>query len=143
MTVSGGTCPVRAARSTRSYLARLVPDVGSHSAAISCVRMRAGSIVVEAPDEWAAGLHAMDTQGWRTRRTIQRKPVMSAALQTERRGAPRSRSDVSKAAVVAAMTELVDAGLASWRERADGHLELHVIGGGRWLFTADRIMRLA
>ena len=41
------------------------------------------------------------------------------------------------------MTELVEAGLASWRERTDGRLELHVIGGERWLFVADGVMRLA
>jgi len=55
---------------------------------------------------------------------------------------PQPRSDASKAAVVAAMTELVDAGLASWRERADGRLELHVTGGGRWLLMADSVRRL-
>ncbi len=85
----------------------------------------------------------MNTRTRRPRQAIRRKLVTSAALQTERRGAPRPRSGASKAAVVTAMTELVEAGLASWRERADGHLELHVVGGGRWLFMADGVMRLA
>ena len=85
----------------------------------------------------------MDTRTQRQRRPTRRKPATSAAFQTECRSAPQPRSDASKAAVVAAMAELVEVGLASWRERADGHLELHVIGGGRWLLMADRVMRLA
>lgn len=85
----------------------------------------------------------MNTRTRRPRQAIRRKLATSAALQRERRGAPWPRSDASKAAVVAAMTELVEAGLASWRERADGYPELHVIGGGRWLFKVDGVMRLA
>ena len=83
----------------------------------------------------------MNSRTRRPRQAIRRKLATSTALQRERRDRPRS--DASKAATVAAMTELVETGLASWRERADGHPELHVLGGGRWLFKADGVMRLA
>jgi hypothetical protein len=41
------------------------------------------------------------------------------------------------------VSELVDAGLGSWRERMDGLLEFHAIAGGRWLFMADGVKCLA
>lgn len=88
-----------------------------------------------------AGTRATDTRT--QRQALRRKPVPCAALQAERRGVPQPRSDTSKATVVAAMAELVEAGLASWRERAGGRLELYATGGGRWLLMADGVRRLA
>jgi hypothetical protein len=44
--------------------------------------------------------------------------------------------------VLATMIELADAGFGVWRECMDGLLEFHGIGGGRWHFIADAVMRM-
>jgi hypothetical protein len=51
--------------------------------------------------------------------------------------------DGAREAVVATVTELVDAGLESWRARMDRLLELHAVEGGRRLFIADGVTCLA
>jgi hypothetical protein len=45
--------------------------------------------------------------------------------------------------VLTVLRELVDAGLGTWLERADGLLELHLLSGERWLLNGDGVTRLA
>ena len=44
--------------------------------------------------------------------------------------------------MLAALGELVDAGLGTWLERDDGLAELHLMAGERWLLTGKGITRL-
>ena len=72
----------------------------------------------------------------------------------DRRAAPRSVSvmpsdtpqfepEVARAVVLAALGELVDAGLGTWSERDDGLTELHMMSGERWLLADGGVTRLA
>jgi len=45
--------------------------------------------------------------------------------------------------VLAALGDLVDAGLGTWSERDDGLTELHMMSGERWLLADDGVTRLA
>ena len=56
---------------------------------------------------------------------------------------PRLRLEIARLAVVAALGELVDAGLGTWSERDDGLVELHLMTGERWLLTGEGVTRLA
>ena len=56
---------------------------------------------------------------------------------------PQYEPEVARAMVLAALDELVDAGLGSWSERDDGLTELHMLSGERWLLADDGVMRLA
>ena len=56
---------------------------------------------------------------------------------------PQAASGETQATVIAAVTELVDAGLGSWLERIDGLREFHSIEGERWLFLPNGVKRLA
>ena len=55
----------------------------------------------------------------------------------------RPRLEIARLAVVAALGELVDAGLGTWLERDDGLAELHLMTGERWLLTGEGVTRLA
>ena len=80
--------------------------------------------------------------------------VPAASGPDDRRAAPRSVSampseppqfepEVARAVVLAALSELVDAGLGTWSERDDGLTELHMMSGERWLIADDGVTRLA
>ena len=44
---------------------------------------------------------------------------------------PQFEPEVARAVVLAALSELVDAGLGTWSERDDGLTELHILSGKR------------
>lgn len=56
---------------------------------------------------------------------------------------PQFEPEVARAMVLAAMGELVEAGLGTWSERDDGLAELHMPSGERWLLADDGVTRLA
>lgn len=56
---------------------------------------------------------------------------------------PQFEPEVARAMVLAALRELVDAGLGTWSERDDGLTELHMLSGERWLLADDGVTRLA
>lgn len=45
--------------------------------------------------------------------------------------------------MLAALDELVDAGLAAWSKRDDGLSELHMLSGEQWLLSDAGMTRLA
>jgi hypothetical protein len=57
--------------------------------------------------------------------------------------APQHEPEVARSVVLKALEELVEIGLGIWLERADGALELHLLGGQRWLLEGDGMTRLA
>jgi hypothetical protein len=59
------------------------------------------------------------------------------------RHAPEHEPEVARSVVLKALDELVDVGLGTWLERADGSLELHLLSGQRWLLEGDGMTRLA
>lgn len=80
--------------------------------------------------------------------------VPAASGPSSRRAASRSASvmpsdtaqfepEVARAVVLAALGELVDAGLGTWSERDDGLTELHMLSGERWLLADNGVTRLA
>ena len=54
----------------------------------------------------------------------------------------RLQLEIARLTVVAALGELVDAGLGTWSERDDGLVELHLMTGERWLLTGEGVTRL-
>ena len=66
----------------------------------------------------------------------------SAAERTLHRGTLRLKPENARLAVLAALGELVDAGLGTWLERDDGLAELHLMTGERWLLTGEGVTRL-
>ena len=66
-----------------------------------------------------------------------------ASERTVHKGTPRLKPEITRLAVVAALGELVDAGLGTWSEREDGLVELHLMTGERWLLTGEGVTRLA
>ena len=62
--------------------------------------------------------------------------------ETLHRGTPRLKPENARLAVLAALGELVDAGLGTWLERDDGLAELHLMTGERWLLTGGGVTRL-
>lgn len=56
---------------------------------------------------------------------------------------PQFEPDVARAMVLAALGDLVDAGLGTWSERDDGLTELHMMSGERGLLADDGVTRLA
>ena len=65
-----------------------------------------------------------------------------ASERTVQRGTPRLKPEIARLAVLAALGELVDAGLGTWLERDDGMIELHLMTGKRWLLTGEGVTRL-
>ncbi len=65
-----------------------------------------------------------------------------ASERTVHRGTPRLKPEIARLAVLAALGELVDAGLGTWLERDDGLAELHLMTGERWLLTGKGVTRL-
>lgn len=61
----------------------------------------------------------------------------------DRLDVPRPEPVVARALVLAALDELVDAGLGKWSERDDGLVELRLTSGERWLPDGDGVTRLA
>lgn len=56
---------------------------------------------------------------------------------------PRPELEVARALVLAALGDLVDAGLGTWSERDDGLVELRLTSGQRWLLGDEGVTRLA
>ena len=66
----------------------------------------------------------------------------TASERTVHRGTPRLKPEIARLAVLAALGELVDAGLGTWLGRDDGLAELHLMTGERWLLTSERVTHL-
>jgi hypothetical protein len=58
------------------------------------------------------------------------------------RTAPVPRPEAARALVLAALNDLVEAGLASWHQRGPGRLELHCTSGEAWLLDSSGVTRL-
>jgi hypothetical protein len=65
-----------------------------------------------------------------------------ASERTVHRGTPRLKPEIARLAVLAALDELVDAGLGTWLECDAGLAELHLMTGERWLLTSESVTRL-
>ena len=65
-----------------------------------------------------------------------------ASGRTVDRGTSRLKLKSARLVVLAALGELVDAGLGTWLERDDGLAELHLMTGERWLLTGEGVTRL-
>ena len=65
-----------------------------------------------------------------------------ASERTVHRVTPRLKPDIARLAVLAALGELVDAGLGTWLKRDDGLAELHLMTGERWLLTDHGVTRM-
>ena len=83
---------------------------------------------------------------------MQRRSQASLLAEGKRRAAgikrtasmpPRPELEVARALVLAALGDLVDAGLGTWSERDGCLVELRLTSGQRWLLGDEGVTRLA
>jgi hypothetical protein len=65
-----------------------------------------------------------------------------ASERTVHKETPRLKPEIARLAVLAALGEMVDAGLGTWSERDDGLVEMHLMTGERWLLTGEGVTHL-